>query len=225
MNMLDVSLADESGLDYDEYMSDDLEGLTEEDFEDEGLEDEEDEESCGSSCSSKPKKLSLESLNGLKKHFDEVVLERTEPCNVLTLRDKANKANYDWIIWLQVKIPFKEHNSCSINTDEEYVEGVCKDILTWVDLLKNFEKKSEPKQLSLFGEELGEDELEVEPESPSDSSDRAWSKHWKERERVRISNLKKKYSFFELVNLTSKWYVYHEPYVGYMPTINFIGMG
>jgi hypothetical protein len=214
MSMLDVSLADESGLDYDEYMSDDLESLTEEDFENEDeFEDEEDEESCGSSCSFKPKKVSLVSLQGLKSHFDQVMLERMEDFNLLTLRDKANKSNYDWIIWLQVKIPFGDHNTCSIRTDEEYIEGVCKEILTWVDLLKNFEKKSEPKQLSLFGEELGDDELEIEPESPTSGEDRSWSKYWRERERVRVSNLKKKYSFFELVDFHSSWLVYHEPYV------------
>lgn len=192
-----ISLADESGLDYEE----------------EEFEDEDNDKPCGSSCSSKPKKVSLESLNGLKKHFDEVVLERTELCNVLTLRDKANRANYDWIVWLQVKIPFKEHNTHSGHSDEEYVEGVCKEILTWVDLLKNFEKTSESKQLSLFGEELGDDELEVEPETPINSNDGSWGKYWRERERVRVSNLKKKYSFFELVDLRSKWYVYREPYV------------
>lgn len=205
MSMLDRSLADESGVDYDEYMS--------EDFEDKEEFDDEDEESCGSSCSaSKPKKAGLVSLDGLKKHFDEVVLERMDDFNLLTLRDKANKNNYDWIVWLQVKIPFKTHNTHSGHTDEEYIEGVCGDILTWVDLLKNFEKKSNTvKQLSLFGEELGDDELEVEPEMPSGSDDRSWSRHWNQQKKVRISNLKKKYSFFELCNLTGKWHIYHDP--------------
>jgi len=180
----------------------------EEDFEDEEFN--EDEECDLPSCA-KSKKVSLTSLEGLKKHFDEVLLERTEFCNVLTLRDKANRTNYDWIVWLQVKIPFKNHNSHAGHSDEEYIEGVCKKILEWVDLLKNFEK-SENKQLSLFADG-SDDEFEPEPESPSAGSEGSWSKYHRELERVRKSNLRKRYTFFELCDVANSWYAYHDPCV------------
>lgn len=178
------------------------------------IEDIEDEE-IGCTCKAgQPKKVSLVSLAGLKKHFDEVVLERTDVCNVLTLRDKCNKKDLDWIVWLQVKIPFVHHNSHSGHSDEQYVEGVCKDILTWVDLLKNFDKsQKEVKQLSLFDDESDEMGLEPLPNSPTDSKDGSWSKYFKERERISIANLKKQYTFFELCDLVSQWHCYYEQHI------------
>ena len=181
----------------------------EEDLEDEEEFDEDEE--CDLPKCAQPKKVSLVSLAGLKKHFDEVLLERTEFCNLLTLRDKANRANYDWIVWLQVKIPFKDHNSHSGESHEQYIEGVCKNILNWVDLLKNFDK-SESKQLSLFNDG-SDDEMEHEPESPRGASDGNWSKYNRECEKVKINNLKKKYSFFELCDISNSWNAYHDPSV------------
>lgn len=193
-----------------EYIEDPEEFIEDEEYlDDEELEEDFEDEECDSSSCAKPKKVSLTSLTGLKKHFDDVVLERTEFCNVLTLRDKANRTNYDWIVWLQVKIPFKDHNSHSGHSDEEYIEGVCKEILEWVDLLKNFDKP-ENKQLSLFDDGLS-DELEPEPESPSGGSEGSWSKYHKELERVRKNNLKKKYTFFELCSTVNSWRSYNDP--------------
>jgi len=146
----------------------------------------------------------------LKKHFDDVDLERTEVCNVLTLRDKANRANYDWIVWLQVKIPFKGHNSHAGESDEQYVEGVCKDILEWVDLLKNFDRL-DIKQLSLFDDGKS-DELDPLPEAPI-NGDGNWNKYFKDCERIKVSNLKKKYSFFELCSIANSWHSYNDPSV------------
>lgn len=181
----------------------------EEDFEDVEYEDDCEGGECDLPKCAQPKKVSLASLAGLKKHFDEVLLERTEFCHVLTLRDKANRTNYDYIVWLQVKIPFKGHNSHSGESDEQYIEGVCKKILDWVDLLKNFDK-SESKQLSLFDD--GEsDDLEPLPERPMNEGDRSWSKYFKECERIKVSNLKKKYSFFELFPTVGAWHSYHDP--------------
>lgn len=194
----------EEFIDEEEYFDEDE---LDEDFEDDDCEDDE----CDLPKCAKPKKVSLSSLEGLKKHFDEVILEKTEFCNVLTLRDKANRANYDYIVWLQIKMPFKNVTKWSSRSDEEYIEGACKNILTWVDLLKNFDK-SLSKQLSLFDD--GEsDELEKVPEMPNSSEERSWSRYHKECERVKVSNLKKKYTFFELVDLASAWYSYVEPKV------------
>lgn len=200
-----------------EYLEDlDTDIEDEDSFGEDGLDEDFDEEECeDSECGlpecAKTKKVSLTSLEGLKKHFDEVLLERTEFCNVLTLRDKANRTNYDWIVWLQVKIPFKNHNSHAGHSDEEYIEGVCKKILEWVDLLKNFDK-SENKQLLLF-DDSSDDELEPEPESPSGGSEGSWSKYHRELERVKKNNLRKRYTFFELCDVANSWYAYHDPCV------------
>ena len=68
-----------------------------EDFDEFEYEDDCGDDECDLPKCAKPKKVSLTSLAGLKKHFDEVLLERTESCNLLTLRDKANRVNYDWM--------------------------------------------------------------------------------------------------------------------------------
>jgi len=180
-----------------------------EDFDEFEYEDDCGEEECRLPKCAKPKKVSLTSLAGLKKHFDEVLLERTEFCNVLTLRDKANRPDYDWVVWLQVKIPFKGHNLHAGESDEQYIEGVCKKILFWVDLLRNFDK-SENKQLSLF-DDAESDECEPLPEQPMNESNGSWSKYFRECERIKVSNLKKKYSFFELFPMVGVWHSYHDP--------------
>lgn len=194
----------EEFIDEEEYFDEDE---LDEDFEDDDCEDDE----CDSPSCTKPKKVSLVSLEGLKKHFDEVLLERTQSCNLLTLRDKANRVNYDWIVWLQVKIPFKGHNSHAGESDEKYIEGVCKNILDWVDLLKNFDK-TESKQLSLF-DDGSEDVLEKVPEMPKSGEERSWSKYHNECERIKKNNLKKKYSFFELCSIANSWHSYNDPSV------------
>lgn len=52
---------------------------SDDDFEDEEFdEDMEDDGDCKKSSCSKPKKVSLTSLEGLKKHFDDVLLEKME---------------------------------------------------------------------------------------------------------------------------------------------------
>ena len=64
-----------------------------EDFDEFEYEDDCGDDECDLPKCAKPKKVSLTSLAGLKKHFDEVLLERTQSCNLLTLRDK------DVIVW------------------------------------------------------------------------------------------------------------------------------
>ena len=204
-----------------EYIEDPEEFIEDEEYFDEDELDEDfeneefDEDSEGDDCDlratcAKPKKVSLTSLAGLKKHFDEVLLERTEFCNVLTLRDKANRTNYDWIVWLQVKIRIRDRNSYSVRSEEEFIEGACKDILNWVDLLKS--DKSENKQLLLF-DDGSNDELEPEPSSPSDDGEGNWNTYYRDLERVRKNNLKKRYTFFELCDVSNSYYAYNDPSV------------
>ena len=148
---------------------------------------------------------SVEELNKLRKYFDEVVLEDKETYRLLTLRDKANKSNYDYVVWLSIKVSygFSNERTYSAKTDDEMLSNVCKSILDWIDILKNFEKSDVGKQLSLFEEE---DENEPEPEPPTPSSDGNWSAYFKKRNEVRKRNLMKKYSFFEL--LSTDYYTY-----------------
>ncbi|MFA6195285.1 MAG: hypothetical protein WC656_01420 [Sulfurimonas sp.] len=63
--------------------------------------------------------------------------------------------------------------------------------------------------MSLFGDET-DDELEKEPSSPTHGEDKSWDKYYRECNRIRKNNLMKKYSFFELCDLTNSWYAYHE---------------
>jgi len=196
--------------DPEEFIED--EEYFDEDELDEDFDEEDDceDEECRLPKCAKPKKVSLTSLAGLKKHFDDVTLEKTELCNVLTLRDKANRPDYDWVIWLQVKIRFKDENAYSVRSEEEFIEGVCKNILNWVDLLKS--DKSENKQLLLF-DDGSNDELEPEPSSPSDDGEGNWNTYYRDLERVRKNNLKKKYTFFELCDVSNSYYGYDDPRV------------
>lgn len=153
---------------------------------------------------------SIKEFDILKSKFDDVVLEDLEKYRLLTLRNKANKSNMDWIVWLQVKVPYgTDKTRHSKRTDEEMLTGLCKSISDWVDILIGFEKSNAGKQLSLFGDE-SDDELEKEPSSPTYGEEKSWDKYFRECNRVRKNNLMKKYSFFELCDLTNAWYTYHE---------------
>jgi hypothetical protein len=160
----------------------------------------------------------IKELDELKKHFDEVVVEAMPMYNLLTLRDKCNKANYDYIVWLQIKIAYAETNSCSHNSDEK-IKGACKSILDWIPILKDFEKSDEGKQLSLFAED-DEDDLEKEPESPNGENGN-WGKYHRECEKARKNNLMKQYSFFELFNSTTSWWRYQDiDFTRFLPKSN-----
>lgn len=161
-----------------------------------------------SCCTIKPKKnSSIKEFDKLKGYFDLVELEDLEKYRLLTLKDKAKRSNYDWIVWLQVKVPYGNTKGRSSRTNEEYLTGVCKNISDWVDTLVNFEKLDSGKQLSLFDDGT-DDELEKEPPYPT--SDGGWSKYHKDLEKIRKNNLMKKYSFFELCDLTHAWYTYYD---------------
>lgn len=165
------------------------------------------------------KNSAIKELDLLEKHFDEVVLEELPDYYLLTLRDKANKANYDYIAWLQLKIAYADTNSCS-KSSKDKLQGACKDVLDWVEILKNFDKSNEGKQLSLFEEE-NEVTLEKEPNSPQGGEDRQWGKYFRECNRVRKNNLMKQYSFFELFNHSTAWWSYNDnDYIPFLPKSN-----
>lgn len=158
-----------------------------------------------SCCTIKQETISnAEEIKLLKKHFDEVLLEEKSDYNLLTLRDRTNKTNYDYVVWLCVKIKKGYKNEYhSSKTDEEMISKVCNSILDWVEILKNFERKKTLTQLSLFGEDE-KDELEQEPNMPT--SDGNWSKYFKECAKVRKNNAMKQHSFFGLLNIN--YYTY-----------------
>lgn len=147
-----------------------------------------------------------EKLKELKKHFDEVVIEKKEKYQLLTMRDKAGRADYDYVVWLSLKVSYGYENQKyhSSKSDDEMLEGVLKSVLDWIDALKNFEKKEKPKQLLFFDDEKGDDEFEKEPPTPA--SDENWGKYYRECERIRKRNAMKQYSFFELLSI--EYYLY-----------------
>jgi len=148
----------------------------------------------------------IKELDILNRMFDEVILEKKEKYQLLTLKDKAKKPNYDYIVWLQLKIQLGYDNQYyhSSKSDEDMLKGVLESLVDWVDTLKGFEKSLQPKQLNLFGE--SEDELEPEPEMPKGGEDRGWNSYWKKLHEVRKRNLKRKYTFFELFH--PRYYIY-----------------
>jgi len=139
----------------------------------------------------------------LEKHFDEIVLKDKENYRLLTLRDKVDKANYDYVVWLELKISYGTSGGYNAKSDEDMLENVLEPLLDWLDLLKGFEKKSVPKQLSLFG---GDTELEPMPNPPQGGNDKGWSSYHKKSNEVAKRNLKKQYGFFELFHPSYELY-------------------
>lgn len=165
------------------------------------------------------KETSNKYLDILNKHFDEVVIKEEAEFTRLTLRDKTTKANYDYIVWLEVKVALGSTNSNSKSSSDK-LEGAIESMSHWIEILKNFEKSDTGKQMSLF-EEDNEDDLEPEPKSPQGGEDRSWTKYFRDRERVRRSNLMKQYSFFELFNYVGQWWSYSDTnYVKNLPQSN-----
>lgn len=155
----------------------------------------------------KESKGPIKEVDLLKKYFDEVLLEQKEEYQLLTLQDISPKPKYDYIVYLQVKIPYVDHNTHNGYSDAEYVKGIAEKILDYIDLLKKECEPPKPKMMSLFGEEEKEDPL---PKTPQEGNDIPWEKHWGEEKRIKKNRLMKKYSFFELCNFESSWYVYRD---------------
>lgn len=160
-----------------------------------------------SCCSTVKKCSSSQELEKLKMHFDSVEVEDLDRYRLLTLKDRSNKSSIDWTVWLQVKVSYGYTLGYTSKSDDEQLSNTCKEILKWIDVLKNFEKDKKVKQLSLFGDDEEDDELKELPPSPD--SDGNWTKYFRDCERVRKNNLLKQYSFFELCELDGS-YIYKD---------------
>lgn len=155
---------------------------------------------------------SIKELDALGKMFDEVILEKKEKYQLLTLRDKARKPNYDYVVWLELKIERgKEVEQRSIiptfgvtRSDEDALKKVLEQLLDWIDLLKGFEK-NQCKQLNLFASD-DEVELEPMPEPPESGSDKGWSSYFKKSNQVSRRNIMKQYDFFDVFH--PSYYLY-----------------
>ncbi|PCI30140.1 MAG: hypothetical protein COB67_02320 [SAR324 cluster bacterium] len=173
------------------------------------------------SCCNISKKSDLvKELELLKKKFDVVELEVLDDYQLLTFKNKVNKPNIDWVVWLQVKVRRGHKRNYTNRTDADMLKGICKSILDWVDALLDFNTPIHGEQLSLFDEEKSI-ELEKLPPVPRGGEDNQWAANTKKREGVRKRNLMKQYSFFELCDLTHSWYIHKEiSYFRFLPKSN-----
>lgn len=152
-------------------------------------------------------------LDELKKKFDIVEIDEShDRYNVLTCKDlvKKSSSQIQYIVWLQLKInkriEIETEKYISMKDSKEYIESCIKSINDWSEKLINFENKNQ--QLSLFGN--NEIELEKEPESPRGGEDNSWNSYFRKQEKVRKNNLMKQYSFFELFNDHSSFWLYKD---------------
>jgi len=147
---------------------------------------------------------SISELNKLNKYFDEIVLEQKEKYQLLTFRDKANRSNYDYIVWLSIKVSKGYKNGYFSKSDDEILSSVCKSILEWIDALLKYKKEDTLKQSSfdLFGDE--QDVLEKLPEPPKEID--KYERYSKECSRINKKNAIEKYSFFELISIDYSTY-------------------
>jgi len=158
-------------------------------------------------------KESIKGSDKLCKHFDVVELDSSnEKYNLLTCKDRINRSNskINFSVWLQLKIQKNLQTSKMINTwsDTEYIESCITSILDWIDSLKNFDKSSQAIQLSLFDEPQSGIVLEKLPNSPVQGEERAWNKYFNTHNRIQKLNLMKQYTFFELFNDSSSYWLY-----------------
>jgi len=151
---------------------------------------------------------SIKEFDLLKKEFDVVELKNEDKYRVLTLKDKTGNAVIKDSVWLQLKIIYGSDSGRYNKTDNEILSSVCKDVLDWIKVLKDFDKSAtQPKQMSLFEEDNTlENELEPLPENPT--SDGKWGKYFNDCNRINKNNLMKQYGFFELFNDWNNAYLY-----------------
>lgn len=157
----------------------------------------------------------IKGLDDLKKHFDVVEIDDShEKYNLLTCKDIVKRSGtiINYSVWIQLKInkahPTKFKYSQSKDS-KAYLEDCISNLLDWVELLVNFEKKNSNKQLSLF-EEDNVDELEKEPPSPTGGEDNSWNSYYRKVEKVRKNNLKKQFTFFQLFNDHAASWLYED---------------
>lgn len=152
----------------------------------------------------------------LKKSFDNVILENLETHQTLEISNNVSKNGIDKVVYLKLNISYSGSGG---RGPKECLEGAIDDMLPWLDLLINHDEKDIKKstQLSLFDDNSSGIELEPEPEHPT--KDSGWDKYFRDREKVRLSNLKKEYSFFELFDPLCWWWTYHSfDYKKFIPT-------
>lgn len=166
----------------------------------------------------KEKKFSLDDVKGieiLRKSFDNVIHEINELYQTLELSNNVNKNGIDKVVYLKLNIALSSSSGRGV---KECIEGAVGNLVPWIDLLLcHDEKKTKVSQLSLFNDDVEED-LEKEPESPKGETGN-WDKYFRNRDKSRINNMKKKYKFFDLFDPLTWWWAYHIfDYKKFIPT-------
>lgn len=146
-------------------------------------------------------KVNKDYVSAIKKYVQEVVIESKEDYQHVTLRDKINKSNYDYAVWLDFKIKHANKIGYSNKSSEEMLNDALKEIADWIELLVKPRVLNAPTSLFDDGTEL----LTL-PESPGPEGN--WNKYSRETERVNKENLKRQHSFFELCKLHNRWFSY-----------------
>lgn len=163
----------------------------------------------------KPSSSTSSYISILEKSFDEVVIKQELLFNTITLQNKVQKKNYDYEVWLHVKVALGDTNSCSKNTEEK-LEGALALIVDFLDALLNGQKKN--KVLSLFEEE---ESIElILPESPANAEDGKWSAHYKACDKLRKEFAIKNHNFFDLIGYPGCWWTFPEDYSALLPSHN-----
>lgn len=157
----------------------------------------------------------IKNFDKLCEHFDIVEIDSSnEKYNLLTCKDRIHRVNTNirFSVWLQLKIQKNVQTLKIIDqwSDNKYIESCINSILNWIDSLKNFDKSSQAIQLSLFDEPQSGIVLEKLPNSPVQGEERAWNKYHNTRDRIQKSNLMKQYTFFELFNDSSSYWLYSD---------------
>lgn len=153
------------------------------------------------------KQININQIKGIEKlykAFDNVIHEQYENYQTLELSNNVKRGIIEKEVYLKLSIAQYTANRNAI----ECLEGAINSLLPWLELLINCDEKPNNEQLCLFGSSV-DDELEKEPETPTSSDDNSWSRYFRKVENVRISNMKKKYKFFELFNPICWWWAYH----------------
>lgn len=155
----------------------------------------------------------VKGIDRLIKSFDNVIYDGLETHQTLELSNNVKKGIIEKVIYIKLYISYSGNGN---RGPKECLEGAIDDLLPWLDLLLNHdEKEQKDSQLTLFNEE--NIHLESEPEPPTGCD--GWDKYHRNLERVRISNMKKQYKFFELFNPQTWWWGFHSiNYKDFFPT-------
>ena len=69
---------------------------------------------------------SIKELDTLNRLFDEVILEEKGKYQLLILRDKVAKPNYDYVNWLELRIENQHSNGWSTTSKQDTLKRVLK---------------------------------------------------------------------------------------------------